>query len=344
MKIIRVGIFGDRIDGQWCSPSYQIRLLNAWEDVSWLKVVLLHQVTDIKDVDVIIFQRLSFLDAVGRDLLAASVEQGVPRVLDIDDDFDAVSRTNGHEAQNQLAMMINNFNDRLHCFSQIWVSTEPLGRKISETSGMPVRLRPTVPPKSIELCVANRRERVRVKSFLYFGTSTHVKDFEMVQAVLAKEACQERIQATVVGVLHGSKSSEGVHSIGVSRKIATRYSAFIDHLSRLGPFEVGVAPLAINEVNRSKSGLKVLEYAALGILPLASDVEAYGWMKGIELEELLIPAGLDNWQDKIRQIAEMEHSEFENLRLNSISVINQYSSSLREMNLSGDLESFLNLI
>jgi len=40
-------------------------------------------------------------------------------------------------------------------------------------------------------------------------------------------------------------------------------------------FDIGIAPLAPNRFNRSKSALKALEYAALGIPVIASDMEPY---------------------------------------------------------------------
>lgn len=40
-------------------------------------------------------------------------------------------------------------------------------------------------------------------------------------------------------------------------------------------FDIGIAPLAPNAFNRSKSALKALEYAALGIPVVASDMEPY---------------------------------------------------------------------
>jgi glycosyltransferase involved in cell wall biosynthesis len=44
---------------------------------------------------------------------------------------------------------------------------------------------------------------------------------------------------------------------------------------RLIDFDIGIAPLAPNRFNRSKSALKALEYAALGIPVVASDLDPY---------------------------------------------------------------------
>jgi glycosyltransferase involved in cell wall biosynthesis len=48
----------------------------------------------------------------------------------------------------------------------------------------------------------------------------------------------------------------------------------VDYLHTLD-FDIGIAPLAYNEFNKSKSDLKVLEYASLGIPVVASDFGPY---------------------------------------------------------------------
>jgi hypothetical protein len=338
MKMVKVGVYGDRIDGKWCSPSYQIRLLAAWQASTRIHTILLQQSSDLENIDVVVFQRMSFLDTIGQELLALSLKRGIPTVLDIDDDFEAVSRLIGHEAQNEMEDRIEKFNEALHGFSQVWVSTVPLGIKISGMTESQVRQRPTVPPKSIELPLSKRAERERLRTFLYFGTSTHLSDFEIVRETLEKEVGRGCINASVVGVLQGLKQSKGIQTIQVNRKIATRYNSFIDYLNRIGPFDVGVAPLVDNEVNKSKSGLKVLEYAALGVLPLATNTEAYDWLEKLSLEDLLVPFGVNSWQKKIENLIEMKYDEFEELRLGSVTELNKYAQSLREKNLENDFE------
>jgi glycosyltransferase involved in cell wall biosynthesis len=57
-----------------------------------------------------------------------------------------------------------------------------------------------------------------------------------------------------------------------------RHTMWVDDLwdyYRLIDFDIGIAPLAPSRFNRSKSALKALEYAALGIPVVASDLEPY---------------------------------------------------------------------
>ena len=342
MSVIRVGIVGDRVDGEWCSPSFQLRFLYPWADIPSIKLRLIRNPSDIENLDYVVFQRLSGVDEVGEQIFEEALKKRIPRILDIDDDFHAVSSTDNHEGKVWTANVIQKYEDSLSKFSQIWVSTEALGAKINTYSGMTFRVRPTVPPRLIGSQVNYRDVRLRCRSLLYFGTATHLGDFELVRQVLEREVEEEKIHATVVGLPINETTKAAIAAVTVSRKIATRYTSFMDYLDRLGPFDVGIAPLLKNEVNQSKSGLKVMEYAALGILPLASDCEAYSWLNQLGLGTLLVSPGLDNWSEKISQISELNHKSFEELRMSTSLTINHFSENLRQWNLSGDLDSLNN--
>ena len=344
MSSIKVGVFGDRVNGEWCSPSFQLRLLTAWSGVPWIKIKIIECTSDLEDIDVVVFQRLSMLGGLGEEIFLESIGRKIPRVLDIDDDFHAVANSDSHEQKGSAMLNLAKYEDFLAKFSQIWVSTENLGSNISSRSGMAVRLRPTVPPRFIERQIVQRNPRQRTRSLLYFGTSTHAKDFETVRLVLERESKRESILSTVVGVGARAAIDPAIQVVGVPRKIATRYSSFMDFLQRIGPFDIGISPIATSDVNRSKSGLKVMEYAALGILPVASNSEAYSWLSQLGLGSLLVDHGIDNWGDKIAYLSELNFIDFEELRYSAVSRVNLYAEKLRVHNLSEDSNSLTNLI
>lgn len=111
------------------------------------------------------------------------------------------------------------------------------------------------------------------------GSVTHRKDFEQLYAPL--------------GALLGARSDVDVHVIGdpmISGHLqaapstwevgaAVHYSPWSasvdDFLSRRLDFHIGLAPLVDDLFNRSKSDVKVKEYAARGIVPVASEVGPY---------------------------------------------------------------------
>ena len=53
------------------------------------------------------------------------------------------------------------------------------------------------------------------------------------------------------------------------------YPRFVRWLRDQGPFDVGLAPLVDTAFNRGKSDIKMLDYAALGALPILEETPAY---------------------------------------------------------------------
>ena len=53
------------------------------------------------------------------------------------------------------------------------------------------------------------------------------------------------------------------------------YPGFVNWITQLPAWDIGIAPLADTAFNRSKSAIKIFDYAALGLAMLASDVPAY---------------------------------------------------------------------
>jgi glycosyltransferase involved in cell wall biosynthesis len=68
-------------------------------------------------------------------------------------------------------------------------------------------------------------------------------------------------------------------------------------------FDIGLAPLLDNEFNRAKSFLKSLEYNALGIPVLASDVEPYRGYVRDGVNGFLIPFDNHSWLDRLSELA-----------------------------------------
>jgi hypothetical protein len=109
---------------------------------------------------------------------------------------------------------------------------------------------------------------------LYMGTTTHDGDFALVSPVL------ERLHAAHPGMFV-------VVMVGVAKGLADKpwmqvvkppdgaYPEFVPWLIAQGPFDVGISPLVESAFNRAKSDIKCLDYLALGVRPVVSDVLPY---------------------------------------------------------------------
>lgn len=146
----------------------------------------------------------------------------------------------------------------------VTVSTEPLAEVMRRYNDNVVVL-----PNHIEGALLDierpRRDRVTVG---WAGGDSHVRDFDMVAPRLRR--------------FLDRNPRVDFHNIGTNYlrvfKIPGRHtpwSADIFDYYRSIDFDIGIAPLADTPFNRSKSWIKALEYAALGIPVIASDTEPY---------------------------------------------------------------------
>jgi glycosyltransferase involved in cell wall biosynthesis len=101
------------------------------------------------------------------------------------------------------------------------------------------------------------------------GASGHDKDFQSVQRELKTFFRRNpQVDTHFVGVNHGPDIGRPDSRYTGWTKNLTEYLAKID-------FDLGIAPLAYHAFNRSKSDLRFLEYASLGIPVVASDFGPY---------------------------------------------------------------------
>jgi glycosyltransferase involved in cell wall biosynthesis len=122
----------------------------------------------------------------------------------------------------------------------------------------------------------------RSRRAVYVGTSTHGADLALIESLPAvlSDALDRHVEIDVVGVTSGALP-EGFHRVGNPRTV---YADFVPWLrGQAGRWSVGLAPLAADPFNDSKSDLKLLEYAALGIAAVASQRGPYAREAGLAL-------------------------------------------------------------
>lgn len=128
------------------------------------------------------------------------------------------------------------------------------------------------------------------------GSSSHLIDFPPIAPVLALTlATHPSAQLHIVGQDYGSL---------VGRPY--RYSGWFDDIPtylRALDFDIGLAPLADVDFNHSKSHLKVLEYAMLGIPTVASDVGPYADFVEHGVTGFLVRTDAD-WADYLHALIE----------------------------------------
>jgi O-antigen biosynthesis protein len=133
---------------------------------------------------------------------------------------------------------------------------------------------------------------------LYMGSRTHDGDLALILPELDALAASDphAFRFTLVGGVSQPLQRPWLHSLAVPLD-ARRYPRFVRWLRRLPRHDLGLAPLKFNPFNASKSDVKLLDYAALGLPSLCSPGPAYQHL----LEAgLALPAEPGQWGEQIR--------------------------------------------
>lgn len=109
----------------------------------------------------------------------------------------------------------------------------------------------------------------------YMGTTTHANDLKLIEEAIKniQDSSNKNIVFEMVG---GTDSSfEGMSRVNVPFD-KRHYPDFVDWLQKAVKWDIAIAPLVENNnINQSKSELKYLEYTALNVPGIYSDVGPY---------------------------------------------------------------------
>ena len=113
---------------------------------------------------------------------------------------------------------------------------------------------------------------------LCMGSMTHAADLALIAPALERllRAYPERVTVDVLGMTAAPTLPVGVRRVIPPFYATQSYPAFVHWINSVVPgWHLGLAPLADTPFNRAKSSIKAMDYAAMGLAVLASDVPAY---------------------------------------------------------------------
>ncbi len=137
----------------------------------------------------------------------------------------------------------------------------------------------------------------------YIGTPTHGPDLDVVEAAINRieREYAGRVSVEVIGAWEGGKVKFG-SKVNLPKK--TEYPSFVEWLLKRVHWDIGIIPLVDDEFNESKSHLKFLEYAALDMAIVCSDVPSYQGIARSGRNALVVKNNDEDWYQAIRKLIE----------------------------------------
>ncbi len=301
--------------GKTLSPCASIRLhgymefLRRRERIS-CRSLLLEEIQAYRPDD-IVWHRTSLPTASEVNALGAMARWcGARLVYDIDDNLlDMDDHGEGHAYRTMHSAVIRS----LQLADEVWCSTAKLAERVALiATGTVSVLANALDPEVWRLSEANRQPgRVDKDAFriLYMGTRTHEEDFRFLRAVMQRLDDREpgRFKLVLVGICPDSPDHAPWMEVrSPPQQIGPSYPAFVRWLQLQQPCDLGVAPLMAGRFNDCKSSIKILDYAALGLATLASDVPAYSGVSNQGKSCVVAPNDVDSWCAAVLALAREE--------------------------------------
>jgi GT2 family glycosyltransferase/glycosyltransferase involved in cell wall biosynthesis len=242
--------------------------------------------------DLIVTHRYGVPDERSANLLRRhATNTGTPLVFDLDDNL--VELPSDHPDAGRLTPKTAGVLALLRSADHVHVSTDHLAESLgSFRRGRPItvvenaldeRLWSTAPAPDAEVGPG-------IVRMLYMGTATHGADLDLVLPALTRlhATFGARIAIDIVGIVGQRDLPPFITRVDVPHRAGLSYPAFVAWLTesqRRQPWAIGLAPLVDTPFNRCKSPIKMLDYAALGLATVASDMPAYRGGLSVPLTE-----------------------------------------------------------
>ncbi|WP_409200103.1 glycosyltransferase [Methanobrevibacter sp. DSM 116169] len=231
-----------------------------------------NEILNKKVFDIIIVERiLPFLDI----LLEKSLNQGIKLIYETDDDLLSVEENSpSFEYVNRCR---NEIADFINASDVVVTATDNLAQRFNESNVEVIKNYHIANLLPIQKFRENNTNTIKIG---YFGTKTHSKDLAIIKDVikkLKKEMKEQHdilVEFEIIGGFNEDLDENWFSNIELPEN-SMNFEIFMNWLSQNANWDIGIAPLEDSFFNNGKSELKYIEFSALGIPGVFSDVEVY---------------------------------------------------------------------
>lgn len=186
------------------------------------------------------------------------------RVYELDDDPFQIEPHNPAWAFYSGAVSHDSLAHCIQTADLVTASTEPLGERMRKLNPNVVVLKNRI-PESLLAIERPRRDKLTVG---WAGSNTHLEDLKVCAWGLRKTMQHHpNVEAHFIGADYRKLIRQPMRFTPWAQKTAEYY--------KLIDFDIGLAPLKPTVFAEAKSAIKAMEYGALGIPVIASDVAPY---------------------------------------------------------------------
>ncbi len=301
-----VVVIPERLGEETISPCGYIRLLQPLDHPA-IGGELDTIVADAKEAlryrgDIVACQRYSVANLVLADRLVEHCRrQEMPLLYDLDDNLMEVPSDHADAAV--LRPRAEVVNRLVRQADAVWVSTPAL-RDVVCT----MRADAELVPNGLDERLWSAVHHADAAPFaplriLFMGTATHDADLTLVLPALRRlhEDHGEHVRVDVLGVT-GRALPEFVNRVALPPTAAASYPGFVSWITQRNVWDVGIAPLLDTPFNRSKSAIKTMDYAALGLAVLASNLDVYRGSIADGAGGMLVAENAASWYEALSRL------------------------------------------
>jgi GT2 family glycosyltransferase/glycosyltransferase involved in cell wall biosynthesis len=329
-KHLTVLMLPDRLRDGGISPCGYIRLVQPLTHIAASnRQVLLHEADLTKAfqrvADVLICQRhaVSSIELADK-LISHCRVNGMRLVYDLDDDLIADAP---EHPENEILRTKEPIVVRLVLAADlVCVSTDELGKRLSSIRPDLIIIPNYLDERLWTSCGGRKREdgdeTIRL---LYMGTVTHDLDYEFLEGVVQRlqEKYYRRSCFEIIGITSRETLHSGIRRINPPPSATASYPAFVSWISSQFRWDIGVAPLIETRFSGAKSNIKLVDYAALGLPVVASDIPPYRNSLGDGVR--LVPNDERAWVDAISLLIEDKDLRYRMGRQNRADFLKKHS-------------------